>query len=175
VEVPDRLLQEVGADSDFAPRFGAFDPVLVEMAIAAPTLETRSVLFRETMERALAAQIAEAVGRASTEVAKLDDLRLRRVVAQIADRLSDNLSLEQLAGEAGMSPFHFSRAFKAAVGKSPLQYIIGTRVAQAQTLLKTTRMPVAEVAFRVGYADVSRFGQHFRRQTGTTPGAFRLN
>jgi AraC family transcriptional regulator len=44
---------------------------------------------------------------------------------------------------------------------------------QARVLLRTTRLPVTEVAFRVGYGDTSRFGQHFKREVGTTPAAFR--
>jgi len=59
------------------------------------------------------------------------------------------------------------------LGLSPLQYVIRTRIESAMVLLRTTRLPVAEIAWRVGYGDVSRFGQHFRRQTGTTPAAFR--
>jgi AraC family transcriptional regulator len=173
VEIPDRLMQEVGAAKGFAPQFGAFDPVLVEMALAAPALEAKSLLFRETMERALVAQVAEVISPVGPEMAKLDDPRLRRAAMQIADRLSEDLSLELLANEAGMSAFHFSRAFKAATGQSPLQYVITARMAQAQTLLRTTGLPVAEVAYRVGYEDVSRFGQHFKRHAGATPAAWR--
>jgi AraC family transcriptional regulator len=46
---------------------------------------------------------------------------------------------------------------------------------RAQILLKTTRLPVAEVAARVGYDYVSRFGRHFRRHAGVTPAAFRMD
>jgi AraC family transcriptional regulator len=103
----------------------------------------------------------------------IDDARLRRAVDWIHDHLADDLSLEGMAGVAAMSPAHFARAFKAAMGASPLQYVIGARQEMAQVLLRTTGLSVAEIAFRVGYNDVSRFGQHFRRRAGTTPKAFR--
>jgi AraC family transcriptional regulator len=175
VEIPDLLMQELGVKKDFAPQMGAFDPVLVEMALAAPLLETKTALFRETMERALVAQIAETVAPVTPVAAQLDDPRLRRAVAEIEDRLAEDISLEELANAAGLSAFHFARAFKAATGQSPLQYVIALRMTRAQVLLRSSQLPVAEIAYRVGYEDVSRFGQHFKRHTGATPGAFRAN
>jgi AraC family transcriptional regulator len=83
--------------------------------------------------------------------------------------------LEDLANAAGLSAFHFARAFRAATGQSPLQYVIALRMTRAQVLLRSSQLPVAEIAYRVGYEDVSRFGQHFKRHTGATPGAFRAN
>jgi AraC family transcriptional regulator len=78
-----------------------------------------------------------------------------------------------MAGIAAMSATHFSKAFKAATGRSPLQYVISARLEQASVLLKTSALTVAEIAWRVGYQDLSRFGQHFKRKFGTTPAAFR--
>lgn len=72
-----------------------------------------------------------------------------------------------------MGTFHFARSFKAATGVSPLQYVIRTRLETTRALLKSTKLSIAEIAHRVGYEDVSRFGQHFRRQFGMTPAAFR--
>jgi AraC family transcriptional regulator len=174
VEIEPRLLEETGAAAaGFAPHVGALAPLLVELALAAPSLTAQGTLYRETMARALAAQVAATVAPAPAPVAALDDPRLRRAAAYVTDRLADDISLEAMAAEAAMSPFHFARAFKAATGASPLQYVIRARIETAQVLLKTTALPVAEIAHRVGYEDVSRFGQHFRRQTGATPGAFR--
>jgi AraC family transcriptional regulator len=174
VEIPDRLLVEMGGPrAGFAPTVGALDPLLLELAIAAPALAAQGTLFRETMERALAAQVVATVQPAPAATAALDDPRLRRAVGYVRDRLGEDISLEAMAAEAAMSPFHFARAFKAALGASPLQYVIQSRIETAQSLLKSTGLSVAEIAHRVGYDDLSRFGQHFKRQVGTTPGAFR--
>lgn len=104
---------------------------------------------------------------------QIDDKRLQRAIAYIHDNLEAELSLDAMASEAAMSRYHFIRAFGRVTGKSPLQYVIGERMELAKVLLRTTRAPIAEVALRVGYEDVSRFGRHFRRSTGLTPGAFR--
>ena len=74
-----------------------------------------------------------------------------------------------------MSAYHFARAFKAALGASPLQYVIGERMRVAGVLLKTTGLPVAEIALRVGYDDTSRFGKHFKRAFGATPAQHRAD
>jgi AraC family transcriptional regulator len=171
VAIPPPLLAEMGGRSDFAPVIGTLDPVVVELALQADGFAARGTLYRETMERALVAQVTGAVQPAILQ--GLDDRRLQRAADRIAAQLRDDLSLETLAAEAGMSPFHFARAFKAATGQSPLQYVIRARIEAAQVLLKTSRLSMAEIAYRVGYNDLSRFGQHFKRQVGATPGAYR--
>jgi AraC family transcriptional regulator len=161
VTVPDRLITEMGGQAGFAPQVGALSPLVVEIALNTPAFATQGTLVRETMERALVAQIVQTVTPATAEVAALDDPRLRSAASFIA------------AHQAAMSPFHFARAFKVATGSSPLQYVIRTRIEAAQVLLKSSTLPVAEIAHRVGYGDLSRFGQHFKRQVGVTPGAYR--
>ena len=148
---------------------GRLDPVVAQMALAAEGFAAGGTLYRETMHRAFAARLAWTLAPAPSESVVIDDARLRRAVDWIHDHLASDLSLEGMANVAAMSPAHFARAFKAATGASPLRYVIGARQDLAQVLLKTTRIPVAEVAFRVGYNDVSRFGQHFRRRTARRP------
>jgi AraC family transcriptional regulator len=173
VEIPDRLLSEMGAHAPFAPQIGALSPLVVELALQAPGMAAQGTLYRETMERALVMQVAQQIAPAAPVVARLDDPRLRRAIDYVCSNLDQDVSLEAMAKEAVMSPFHFARAFRTALGASPLQYVIRTRIETAQVLLKTTALPVAEIAHRVGYGDLSRFGQHFKRQVGTTPGDWR--
>lgn len=176
VELDHALLREVGLEKPEAivPQFGAFDPLTLQLARSAMDVsDAPSALYRETMHRALAAHLAQTVQAVPEQVAALDDARMRRAVAYIHDHLADDVSLEVLAGEAAMSAFHFARAFKAALGLSPLQYVIGERMRVAGVLLKTTALPVAEVALRVGYEDTSRFGKHFKRAFGSTPAQHR--
>ena len=176
VEIDDDLLREVGLDTpgSIAPHFGAFDPLTLHLAQSARDVANApSALYRETMYRALAAHLAQHVQPAAPQVAALDDARLRRAVSYVHDHLAEDISLEILAGKAAMSPFHFARAFKAALGASPLQYVIAERMKLAGVLLKTTALPVAEIALRVGYDDTSRFGKHFKRAFGATPAQHR--
>lgn len=175
VEVEPRVLREVGLDdpTSIAPIVGDFDPVTLQLAIAAETFNEGGTLYRETMHRALAAHLSQTLRPANVHTRDIEDVRLRRVVDYIHDNLADDLTLGTMADLAAMSGYHFSRAFKAATGKSPLQYVIAARIDMAKVLLTTTALTVAEISYRVGYNDLSRFGQHFKRATGGTPAKFR--
>jgi AraC family transcriptional regulator len=175
VEFDDALVREVGlAPGDpNLQRVGAHDPLLLHFALGAQVFTKSERLYRQTMEQAFALHLAQTLRPMPREEAAVDDQRLRRAVAFIHDNLSKDISLDDLAVLATMSPFHFARAFKAAKGASPLQYVIRARLERAQVLLRSTRLSVAEIAYQVGYQDISRFGQHFKRQTGVTPGAWR--
>ena len=170
-----RLLAEVGLERPdlIAPTTGSFDPLTLQLILGAKTFLAADTLLRETMSRALAAQLVRSLAPERPAVAAIDDRRLKRVVVHIENNLAEDLSLNDLAGIAAMSPYHFARAFRAATGASPLQYVIGARIERARVLLKTTRLPVSQIAFRTGYADPARFSRHFRKRVGTTPGAFR--
>ena len=95
--------------------------------------------------------------------------RLRQVVDYIKSNLGKDNSLQELADVAGMSLFHFSRSFKQSAGLSPHQYTLQLRIKEAQRLLRTTELSIAEVAHRVGFCDQSHFTMIFRRFVGTTP------
>ena len=177
LEVPENLLADVGFEySDFRPVVGAFDPLLAQLAHQTVSVaDHASALYRETMQLALAAHLAQILAPTQPRLVGIDDRRLHRALDYIHDNLAANLSLEDMAAEAAMSRFHFVRAFTRALGRSPLQYVIHERMELAKLFLKATRLPISSVAARVGYEDVSRFGQHFRRHAGTTPAAFRAN
>lgn len=174
VEVEGALMTELGVDPGaVAPVVGGLDPLLLQLALNAEAAGEGATLYRETMARATAAHLAATVAPMAPEIAAIDDRRLRRAVTHIRDNLGDDLSLDTLAAEAGMTGDRFARAFKSATGDTPLQYVISARIEAAAVLLTTTDLPVAEVAYRVGYADAARFGQQFRRRMGTTPAAYR--
>ena len=170
-----RLLAEVGLDRPnlVAPTTGSFDPLTLQLILGAKTFLAAGTLYRETMSRALAVQLAQSIAPERPATATLGDRRLKRVVAHIEDHLAEDLSLVDLARIAAMSPYHFARAFKGATGASPLQYVIGARIDRAKVLLKTTKLTVSQIAYRAGYADPGRFHRHFRKRVGATPGAFR--
>ncbi len=176
VALPSRLLRDTGlapTPEAAAPVVGALDPLLAQLVVQADRFADGGQLYRQTMEQALAAQVSQLLAPAAPEVAGIDDARVRRAIAFIQDQLNEDVSLEAMAGVAAMSPAQFTRAFRRATGASPLQYVIAERLEAAKRLLQTTQLSVAEIAFRVGYADVSRFGQHFKRRFGATPGAAR--
>jgi len=99
---------------------------------------------------------------------------LRRVLDYLNANLAGAVSLADLATVAGVSPSHFARQFRAAVGEAPHHYLIRLRVERAKDLIRGRRRSLAEVAAAVGFADQSHFHRHFKRLTGVTPRQFLL-
>lgn len=97
-----------------------------------------------------------------------------RVVELMRERLTEPLSLDELAHAAGLSPFHFARQFKTATGHPPHDYLIRLRVDRAQELIRSNGRSwnLAAIANESGFADQSHMARHFRRVLGVTPGAF---
>lgn len=91
----------------------------------------------------------------------------------IEENAAQELSLEAAAREAGLSPFHFLRVFKKALGVTPHQYLVRTRIRRAARLLAEGERPVTDVALEAGFADLSNFVRSFRRAAGASPRAFR--
>ncbi len=98
---------------------------------------------------------------------------LKRVTALMADRLGEDVPLALLAAEAGLSPFHFARAFRVSTGMPPHRWLVAQRMARAQQLLGTGALSIGDVAAAVGYADPGHFAKLFRRETGMAPAAWR--
>ena len=99
---------------------------------------------------------------------------LVRVREHIDRHFARDLTIEKLAAMARLSPFHFIRAFRAAYGETPHQYLRSRRLERAKELLATTTFPVTEVCDKVGFHSLGSFTTLFRRQTGETPGEYRL-
>jgi AraC family transcriptional regulator len=100
--------------------------------------------------------------------------KLRTVIEYIHEHLDAELSLDHLAAVAHVSPYHFARLFKHSTGLPPHQYVIACRIERAKELLRgRDRLPLAEVATEVGFADQSHFTRHFKRLVGVTPRRFR--
>ena len=87
--------------------------------------------------------------------------------------LSAAVRLEEVAAMLGLSPAHFSRAFKACTGLSPHQWRLNERLEHARRALSQSRHTVGEVALLTGFSDQAHFTRVFRRVYGTTPAAWR--
>jgi AraC family transcriptional regulator len=68
-------------------------------------------------------------------------------------QISNEITISDLAAVAGLSQFHFIRAFKDSVGLSPYQYVLSERVRRARDLLLNFDLSIAEVALAVGFSD----------------------
>jgi AraC family transcriptional regulator len=83
------------------------------------------------------------------------------------------VGLDDVAREAGLSPFHFLRVFARVLGVTPHQYLVRSRVREAARRLAAPSRSVTDIALDVGFADLSNFVRTFRRAAGVSPGAFR--
>jgi AraC-like DNA-binding protein len=83
------------------------------------------------------------------------------------------IELEDAADQAGLSPFHFLRLFSSVLGVSPHQYLVRSRLRHAARLLAGNDRPVTDVAFDVGFGDLSNFVRTFHRAAGVSPLRFR--
>jgi AraC-like DNA-binding protein len=89
----------------------------------------------------------------------------------IDKNFATNISLNDIAGEAYYSKFHFLRLFKLIYGRTPHQYLTDVRIEKAKQLLRTG-LPVSEVCFSVGFDSISSFKGLFKRYTSFTPASY---
>jgi len=99
--------------------------------------------------------------------------QLRKVERHVRAHLAEESTVAELAGLVGLSPFHFSRVFKEAMGMTPLQFVTRERVLRAQQLIRETSRKLIEIGLEVGYTSPSHFAKVFRRITGVTPTRYR--
>jgi AraC-like DNA-binding protein len=101
-----------------------------------------------------------------------DDL-VARVRTWALPRLAQRITLDDLARAAGLSRFHFVRAFRTASGSTPARWLRHQRLQAARTLLLTTDQPLRSIAPRVGFADQFQLSRVFRRDAGGAPSRLR--
>ena len=83
------------------------------------------------------------------------------------------LDLESAASEVGLSSFHFLRLFGRVLGVTPHQYLVRSRLRRAARLLIDDTRSVTQIAFDVGFGDLSNFVRTFHRAAGISPRGFR--
>lgn len=98
---------------------------------------------------------------------------VERAISFICERYGEPLSLEDIAGSAIMSRFHFCRIFANATGVTPGRFLSAIRIYQAKRLLLNTAMNVTDVTFAVGFNSLGSFSNHFTDSVGIAPGRFR--
>jgi AraC family transcriptional regulator len=104
---------------------------------------------------------------------RLDDARLRRVLAYVEEHLAEDITVADLANVACLSIFHFTRAFAAATGVPPHRYVSRRRLETAKAMIATGRASLSEIAFECRFSSESSFTRAFRRATGMTPAKYR--
>jgi transcriptional regulator GlxA family with amidase domain len=96
-----------------------------------------------------------------------------RTVDWVITHLDEQMTVDDMAARAMLSPRSFARRFRAATGTTPMQWLLRQRVLHAQRLLETSELSVDRVADRCGFGTATALRAHFRRIVGTTPTAYR--
>lgn len=170
------LLEEVANDASVDPRFEA---------IALPPSQAATRMFgmiralsqpgSEDMLYPLAhAALTARKTRVPERISARDRQRVQTAVSHIEAHFGEPCTLQTLADIAGLSRFHFVRMFGAVVGQSPNQYVINTRMRAASDRLLATKTPIAQIAFDVGFNDISHFYSCFRETFSCTPRQWRM-
>lgn len=111
--------------------------------------------------------------RARRACGGLSNRNARVVTEYVNAHLGEEMTLQHLAEQIGLSKRHFQRAFQETFGTTPYRYIIQQRIAQAKRELCQTRHSITDVALTNGFCQVEHFANVFKRFTGFTPSQFR--
>lgn len=98
--------------------------------------------------------------------------RLEKARQYLQQHYTEDLRVDEVAAQAHLSSFHFTRLFKEAFGMTPNQYQQHLRIEEAKRLLVMTDLQVGEIAERLGYSSPEYFSRSFRARAGTTPRSF---
>ena len=185
IELPllERALEEVlGTDAANARLrdLSAFTDVALD-----PLMERlRAELMRRQASPLLVQGIAQAIAihlarnyaesvKEHSDSPSLPGYKVRQITDWMTEHFAEEINLDQLAAQAGLSKFHFHRLFKSATGMSPSRYHVQLRMNAARRLLRESKESVVAVALEVGYTNPSNFAQLFRRETGLSPSDYR--
>jgi AraC family transcriptional regulator len=173
----------MGLDTERAeiePQLSLQDPQVSHIVWALKAELERSELSGRLYAESLGVALAAHLLRGYAPVAprrpeRLPKRRLRWVVDYIADHLASDLSLDELAHVAHMSPSHFKATFKESVGLPVHQYVIRRRVEYAADLIARGKLALSDVALQAGFANQSHMARWMKRVTGVTPTLLRIS
>ena len=103
----------------------------------------------------------------------ITSVRTRRFLQYIESHYQEDVTLDDLAGSAGVSKSECLRCFKTTLQTTPYKYLMDYRLSKAASLLKETNLPVSEIAIRTGFNGQSYFGKCFREKMNCSPREYR--
>ncbi len=101
------------------------------------------------------------------------DRRIRRLLSALDQQYRDPPSIEQLADTVGLSASRLSHLFREEVGMSVQSYVLERRLVMAAMLIVQTDERISQIAYRVGFSDVSNFNHAFKRRFAMSPREYR--
>jgi AraC family transcriptional regulator len=169
------------APSDLVERTAHPDPITSRLLLsAADALDGSAALdalFRHQLTDLLATRLLAAhAGSPATfqpVIGGLSPKVLGRAIERLRSDSDADVSLAALASDAGLSRFHFCRAFKESTGLSPHAWLRQYQLEQAMKMLRNTDDSIVSIAVALGYSSQAAFAAAFRKLTGETPSDWR--
>jgi AraC-like DNA-binding protein len=137
--------------------------------------EGRSDLGLDEIGLLFASRFVEVVSgrkRGGTQASARDRRRAVETALWIDAHSHRQIDLDAAAAKAEISPFHFLRMFAGVLGVTPHQYLVRSRLRHAVRLLADDDLSITDVAYEVGFADLSNFVRTFHRAAGVSPRRF---
>jgi Transcriptional regulator containing an amidase domain and an AraC-type DNA-binding HTH domain len=117
----------------------------------------------------------ENLHRFSIQLPTTEDMRLNNIIEYLRNRLNENLALENMAQQFGMSVRSFTRLFQTKLHITFIQYIKMLRIIRAMELIKDTELNMTEIAYEIGYSNIAAFSNTFHQLTNMRPTEFKKN
>ena len=172
------LVEAIG-NQNGAWRSGGVPPLpelMVLGELAQSAAEGRSDVGLDEVGMAFAARFVEVASgrkRKPQQAGPSDRRRAVEAARRMDEHSHEPIDLDSAAKQAGLSPFHFLRVFARVLGVTPHQYLVRSRLRRAARQLADDARSITEVAFEVGFGDLSNFVRTFHRAAGISPRRFR--
>ncbi len=192
LHVPNGMIAEYAAESaNVGSGQGRMTALTNDRPIVDPVIErlARAMIHAEQLGGAFGQSYADGISLAITaqlfggssegasahrpRVTGLSKWRLKRAKEYMEANLAEPISLADIAAATGLSRMHFAAQFRAATGLRPHEYLLQRRIERARELLLTSRLPLVEIAFEVGFKTQAHFTTVFARFVGETPNVWR--
>lgn len=132
-------------------------------------------LFRVLNKLGSAVSLAQSVASEHTAQSRQSgDGAYRRVIEYITHNFHGNITLDELASNAGMNRTALCRHFRGRAGRSIFDFLLEFRITYARQRLITTQLPISEISIESGFNNLPNFNVQFKRLTGCTPGEYRI-
>jgi AraC family transcriptional regulator len=160
------------------------DPAIGNLAVQLCREQASPGLANRSLVDALLIELGVMLVRRHSNLARHDmaraapslaDERYRRIIDFAEANLQTDISIDDMARVACLSPFHFARAFKSRTGESPHRWLMRRRAERARDLLVAGRLAIAQVAAACGFSSQSHMNDVFRRLDLPTPGGLRAS
>jgi AraC family transcriptional regulator len=185
------LVEEVAAEIvagdparvELVPIFGDTDQLIERLMLAVRDVllnwDPSAMAYVDYLVRAIAARLVHQHSSSSGPPngaylrAKMGRGQLAKAIDFMEANLERSIDLADIASSAGVSPSHFARQFRSALGMAPHRYLMQLRTERAKRLLTETAEPVVEIALSCGFANQEHLTRLFKRFCGATPAAYR--